>query len=291
MDFGIKLDKDRYEAGETANGTLHTSTDKTLKVRKLKVTVSGKERYEAGMSGDYSHSSEKYDIFFFEDLTSHLKPTFSISQDDNNKMEIPQGSYAIPFHFSIPNNALESYQGKHARIVYGVEVVANMGKWKRDYHHVLPFVVINPKMDYRIGDRYNLAKEQEKEEGQPLFDLILETKDGTEELPKFSPGEIVKGRLKIENAELARVRNAIIELHSIEYARWGLPRTVFDSIKKHVTYDQNKDKDIISFEIELPQNAKRSFNANHSEFYWFLEAKVDIDDRRDIRINRVIHVA
>lgn len=97
LDFGIKLDKDRYEAGETANGTLHTSTDKTLKVRKLKVTVSGKERYEAGMSGDYSHSSEKYDIFFFEDLTSHLKPTFSISQDDNNKMDIPQGSKR--YHF------------------------------------------------------------------------------------------------------------------------------------------------------------------------------------------------
>ena len=100
-----------------------------------------------------------------------------------------------------------------------------------------------------------------------------------------------EGKLKIENTELASARKAIIDLHSIEYARWGLPRTVFDSIKKHVTYDQNKDKDIISFEIQLPQNAKRSFNANHSEFYWFLEAKVDIDDKRDIRISIVTQVA
>jgi hypothetical protein len=69
--------------------------------------------------------------------------------------------------------------------VYEVEVVAEMGRWKRDYHHVLPFVVINPKIDYRIGDRYYLGKEQEKKEGQPLLDLTLETKDGTEELPKF----------------------------------------------------------------------------------------------------------
>jgi hypothetical protein len=67
LDFGIRLDKDRYEAGETAKGTLLTQADKTFKVRKLEVTVSGKERYEAGMSGDYSHSSDKYDIFFFED--------------------------------------------------------------------------------------------------------------------------------------------------------------------------------------------------------------------------------
>jgi Ca2+-binding RTX toxin-like protein len=51
------------------------------------------------------------------------------------------------------------------------------------------------------------------------------------------------------------VRKAIIELLSIEYARWGPSRTVIDSIKKQVTYDQNKDKDIISFEIQLSQNA------------------------------------
>jgi hypothetical protein len=291
MDLGIRLDKNTYEAGEMANGTLNINADKTVKVSKLKVTVSGKERYEAGMSGEHGHSSEKYDIFLFEDLSSHLEPTFSISHKDDNKMEIPQGSYAIPFYFSIPPNALETYQGKHARIVYEVEVVADMGRWKRDYRHVLPFVVINPKMDYRIGDRYYLDKEQEKEEGQPLLDMILETKDGIEESLKFSPGEIIKGRLKMENIERSRVKKAIIELHSIEYARWGLPRTVFDSNKKQVTYDQKKDMDMIAFEIQLPQNAKRSFNADHSEYYWLLEAKVDIDDRRDSLINRVIHVA
>jgi hypothetical protein len=119
--------------------------------------------------------------------------------------------------------------------------------------------------------------------------MILETNDGTEESLKFSPGEIIKGRLKMENIEQSRIRKAVIELHSIEYARWGLPRTTFDSIKKQVTYDQNKD--MIAFEIQLPQNAKRSFNANHSEYYWLLEAKVDIDDRPDVRVNRIIHVA
>ena len=41
---------------------------------------------------------------------------------------------------------------------------------------------------------------------------------------------------------------------------------------------------------QIPQNAKRSFNASHSEFYWLLEAKVDIDRRRDIRVNQVLQV-
>jgi hypothetical protein len=146
-------------------------------------------------------------------------------------------------------------------------------------------------MDYRIGDRYYLGKEEEKKEDQPLLDMILETKDGAGESLKFSPGEVIKGRLKMENIERSRVKKAIIELQSIEYARWGPPRTVFDSIKKQATFDQKKDTDMIAFEIQLPQNAKRSFNANHSEYYWLLEAKLDIDDGRDISINRVVHVA
>jgi hypothetical protein len=239
-------------------------SDNSVKVRKLNFSVCGKERYEGigygsrGMVGGWGGT---------------------------------QGSYAIPFHFSIPSEALESYHGKHARIVYELEVGADMGRWKRDYHHRFPFAVINPKMDYRIRDRYYLDKKQEKKEGQPFLDMILENQDGSKESPKFRPGEVINGRLKMENTELARVRKAIIELHSIEYARWGLPRTVFDNIKKQVTYDQRKGMDINPFEIQVPQKAKRSFNAGHSEFYWLLEAKVDIDDRPDVRVNRVIQVA
>jgi Arrestin (or S-antigen), N-terminal domain len=115
LDFEIRLDKNTYKAGETAKGTLLINADKSLKVKKLELSVSGKERYEAAMSGEHGHSSEKYDIFFFDDLTSHLKSTFAFSRADANNIEISQGSYSIPFHFSIPANALESYQGKHAR--------------------------------------------------------------------------------------------------------------------------------------------------------------------------------
>jgi hypothetical protein len=127
---------------------------------------------------------------------------------------------------------------------------------ERDYHRALPFVVINPMMDYRIGDRYYSNKEQGNKEGRPYLDMKLEIRDGTRELPKFNPGEIMRGTLKMGNIEQTRVSNAIIELHSIEYARWGRPRTVFDSIKKQVPYDHIKDKDTIAFEIQLPQNAK-----------------------------------
>jgi Arrestin (or S-antigen), N-terminal domain len=139
LDLGIRLDKNTYDAGETASGTLFTKSDKNLKVRRLKFSVSGKERYEEGMSGgmstggisgDHSHRSDKYDIFFVEDLTPHLKSTFAFPETGANDIEIPQGSLSIPFHFFIPTNAFESYQGKDVRILYEVEVNADMGRWK-----------------------------------------------------------------------------------------------------------------------------------------------------------------
>jgi hypothetical protein len=63
--------------------------DKVSKNLKVRYEVCGKERYEAGMSGEYGHSSERYDIFFSEELTPQLKPTFAFSQADSN-VEIPQ---------------------------------------------------------------------------------------------------------------------------------------------------------------------------------------------------------
>jgi hypothetical protein len=60
-------------------------------------------------------------------------------------------SFAIPFHFSIPHNTLESYDGKNARIVYEVEFRADMGRWKKDYHRISSFEVLNPNMIYTFS--------------------------------------------------------------------------------------------------------------------------------------------
>jgi hypothetical protein len=47
LDFGIKLDNDTYEAGETAKGTLLTKADKRLRVSELKFSVLGKDMKQA----------------------------------------------------------------------------------------------------------------------------------------------------------------------------------------------------------------------------------------------------
>jgi hypothetical protein len=224
MDFRIRLDKNIYNAGETVKGTLLIRSDNIIKVRKLKFSVYGKERYEESMIGEAGwggNPSEKYDIFFFKDLSSSFLESTSFFSHIDDGVEFPQGSTAISFHFSIPNNALESYRGKNARIVYEVEISADMGRWKRDYRHIVPFEVQNPNMDYTFGDRLYLGKEQEKKEGERYLGLELEMTNSTSDMPKFSTGQIIKGKLRIENTDLRRVRKATIQLYGVEYPKWG----------------------------------------------------------------------
>lgn len=279
-------------------GTLIIKANSSLKVQKFTFSVCGKERYleetkknRRGIVRGLGRGTEteKYDIFFFEDLSSFIESTSSLLHIDD-RMEIPLGSTAIPFHFSIPPDALESYRGKHARIKYEVEVHVSMGRWKRD-SRTLTFEVTNPSMTCTFGDALYFGKEREKKGSQPYMRLELETKNDRGAIPKFSPGEIIKGLLIIENGGLRRIKKTMIQLFGVEHAKWRRSRIICETIKEEIRYDHNKDMDTIAFGIQIPKKAKRSYGAKHSEYYWLLETKVDLSDSPDIHAKRVIQVA
>jgi hypothetical protein len=298
LDLRIWLEKNTYDAGETAKGTLIIKANSSLKVQEFTFSVCGKERFledtkknRRGLVRGLGRGTEteKYDIFFFEDLSPFLKSTPSLSHIDN-RMKIPLGSTAIPFHFSIPPVALESYSGKHARIKYEVEVQVSTGRWKRD-SRTLTFEVTNPRMTYTFGDSIYLGKEREKKESQPYLRLELEIKNETSDMPMFSPGEIIKGLLIVENGGLRSVKKAIIQLFGIEYSKWRRSRIICETIKEEIRYDHNKDMDTIAFGIQIPKKSKRSYSAKHSEYYWLLKTRVDLSNSPDIHAKRVIQVA
>ena len=268
-------------------------------MRKLSFSVRGKERYleetksnKRGVVGGLGRSTEteKYDTFFFEDLSPFLKLTSSLSHVDD-RIEIPQGSTALPFHFSIPHNALESYRGKHARIAYEVEILADLGRWKGGDHYTLIFEITNPRMTYTFGDSLYLDKEKEKKEGEPPLHMELETKNDTSDIPRFSPGEIIRGKLIIKNGGIQRIRKAIIQLNTVEHLKWRPSRIISQNIKEEIKYDKNKDMDTIAFGIQIPKRAKRSYSAKYSEYYWLLETHVDISNNPVFHAKKVVQIA
>ena len=293
LEFQIKLEGNTYNAGEEAKGTVLIKADKSLKVRKLKFSVHGKERYEEGSgSWDSYNWAERFNTFFFADLSSFLK-SVSASPHSKDSMEISEGDFAIPFHFSIPDTALESYHGRNIRIIYEVEISADMGRWKKGPRHIVSFEVLNPNMIYTFsGDRTFLGEDQEKKEGKPYLDLELEMTNGSKTIPRFPQGGIISGKLNAENCDTKKIRKAIVQLSAIEHPRWGRYNNILvENVKKEIQYNEEQNRDnIITFETQIPQNAKRSYCGQYSEYYWILETKMDISGSSDIHANRIIQV-
>jgi hypothetical protein len=62
-------------------------------------------------------------------------------------------------------------------------------------------------------------------------------------------------------------------------------------VESKIKYDEdNKYNTSITFEIQNPQNAKRSCNGKYSEYYWIVGTKIDISGSHDIHANRILQV-
>jgi hypothetical protein len=150
--FDLSLERNEYSAGETAKGTLVISAEKDFKVRGFEFSVSGEERIEMkleesyGINAYYSINAtttttyKESNIFFSKDLSHFLNSigTKIGAEHDDNILEVAGGNWKVPFEFSIPEDALESYDGKCAKIIYKIEVAANRA-WRQDVDANLSF--------------------------------------------------------------------------------------------------------------------------------------------------------
>jgi hypothetical protein len=54
---------------------------------------------------------------------------------------------------------------------------------------------------------------------------------------------------------------------------------------------KSEQNNIVMFEIQIPEKAKRSYSARYSEHYWWLWTKLDVAGGSDMHAKRIIHVA
>jgi hypothetical protein len=137
-----------------------------------------------------------------------------------------------------------------------------------------------------------LGEEQQKKEGKPYLDLELQNTDSVNDIPVYSPGQMVRGKLKAENIDMRRARAAIIQLYGVEFPKWGRGRQTSKIIKKGISLVGYEPNNItISFEMEILPDTKGSYSGRFSEYYWILETKVGISGKSDIHAKRIICVA
>jgi hypothetical protein len=297
VDFHITLERNEYAAGETAKGTLVISAEKDFKVRGFEFSVSGEERVEIKLEDSTYKESN---IFFSKDLSHFLNSIGTKVGDDDNKMlEVAAGNWKVPFEFTIPVYALESYEGVYAKIIYKIKAAVNRA-WREDVDANLSFTVFNQKRQYMKFERAITEEINEKRESEEIFEkrnsrirLELEADDNNSNT--FSPGETIRGKITIENSETLNIRKIEVILGAIEFvqAQGVKKRTeIHPKYKEKVEWNNVGDNSsVVAFQMHIPKEIRRSYLGECSEYYWLLEAKVDIpwsDDLYDRAIIQII---
>ena len=138
-----------------------------------------------------------------------------------------------------------------------------------------------------------------KESTEAKINLI----DQSNNVPSYSPGHTVRGDviLRLPHNEEEDIRNKIrgmkITLSGIEHAfAQGLQRvSTIEKYDKNIELNGNQiggknDNNAIPFELVIPQGVNQSYIGKYSEYFWGLEAKVNIAWSSDLIAKTIIEI-
>jgi Arrestin (or S-antigen), N-terminal domain len=130
-----------------------------------------------------------------------------------------------------------------------------------------------------------------KENSEAKIDLLDHENNNT----PYSRGDIIRGKVILllppnqEEEKREKIRGMKITLSGIEHAfARGLERvSTVEKYEKNIEVNRNEnvgnnDNNTISFEFEIPQDVNQSYIGKYSEYFWGLEAKVNIAWSSDI---------
>jgi hypothetical protein len=117
----------------------------------------------------------------------------------------------------------------------------------------------------------------------------------------FSPGQTLRGKviaLALQSSEeenKKNIREIKIILSGIEYAyAQGYQRV--STVEKYENKieisgnTENNNNSVIPFEFQIPSSVNQSYTGRYSEYYWGLEAKINIAWSSDIIARTIIEI-
>ncbi len=139
-----------------------------------------------------------------------------------------------------------------------------------------------------------------KESSEAKIDLIDHNNTS------YSPGQTIQGKVILlphpdeeeEKEKRKKIRGMKLTLNGIEHAfAQGLQRvSTIEKYEKNFELDRNEnlgDNDnntAIPFKLEIPQGVNQSYVGKYSEYFWGLEAKVNIAWSSDINARTIIEI-
>ena len=138
-----------------------------------------------------------------------------------------------------------------------------------------------------------------KQSSEAKIDLLGHENNDT----SYSRGDIISGNILLhlppnEEEKREKIRGTKITLSGIENAfAQGLERvSTIEKYEKNIELNRNENvgtngyNNTIPFELEIPQGVNQSYTGKYSEFFWGLEAKVNIAWSSDINARTIIDI-
>ena len=165
------------------------------------------------------------------------------------------------------------------------------------------FTFSGTSMNFDLGTIFAKGREYFlKESSEAKIDLLDHENNNT----PYSRGDIIRGKVLLllppneeeEEEKREKIRGTKITLSGIENAfAQGLERvSTIEKYEKNIELNRNENvgnnnrNNTIPFELEIPQGVNQSYIGKYSEYFWGLEAKVNIAWSSDIYARTIIDI-
>jgi hypothetical protein len=267
------------------------------------------------------HANITYTVKVTADIANRLdenkEKLFSVFNSNNNKVVLPS-SYTSSFNGDNKSNnhitnaiehennhsssslptvetKEESYSARFERI-FGKKSNHITDPYDRLRPH--PFTLSGTGVNFDLGSIFAKGRQHFLKENSEARIDMLNAKT------QYSPGHIIKGNVtlltqnqdKEKEKELEKkgaIRGMEIILSGIEHAfAQGLDRiSRIEKFERKIGLDQNaRDNNTIPFEFQIPKRVNQSYTGKYSEYFWGLEAKLNIAWSSDINARTIIDV-
>jgi hypothetical protein len=269
----------------------HASITYTLKVTadiEKKLDVNKEERYSVINPNNnkvelYNNDSETPS----SEMDDKSKIATSTTENENENKSFSSTSIAE----GMDNNAsIESYSARFERMFGKKTDYATKNRISYPRFHGL-------RVNYDLGTLLTKGREKFlKENFDARIDLLNHGNNNNNTV--FSPGQTLRGNviaLPLQNLEEEKknVRGMKITLSGIEHAfAQGFQRvTTIEKYENKIEINENRENDAcIPFEFQLPNGINQSYIGRYSEYFWGLEAKINIAWSSDIIARTIIEI-
>ncbi|MEM3342144.1 MAG: hypothetical protein QW728_05580 [Thermoplasmata archaeon] len=277
------FEKPLYYPGEIVNGEVVYELDKEIKVRNILINIACGEHtviHVRRRSGRHTHTYTYTEFYPF--VTHQIVAA--------GEGAVAAGVHRYPFSFPLPQNALPSYQGVHARVTYEVTTKADI-PWGFDVEGgaafrvgVPPQLVSRPAMPKffvspntaNMGMGGMQAPFLRSTDDKPCFkvdifnDLVI-------------AGQALQGTVTVANLN-PKLRAVQLKLVPIENARArGYSETAYlTPVLVEIPASALRDNTPINFQIPVPPQTFSTYIGGISSLSWRLECNLDLSWSIDV---------